>query len=153
MPTLVYHLTHQWNNACVNIFWFCLLWIDVLPSEISLAHLSLSDKPEFNPSSAEGLGAWSCRAKKGCIIIGFLNRAAPAAYEVPRLGIKSDLQLQACTTATAMLDPSQICNLHHSLQQHWIHNPLSEAGDGICILMDTSQVFNLMSQNSRMYLF
>ena len=31
------------------------------------------------------------------------------------------------TTATATLDLSHICNLHQSLQKHWILNPLSEA--------------------------
>ena len=34
--------------------------------------------------------------------------------EVPRLGVKSDLQLPAYTIATAMQDPSSICHLHHS---------------------------------------
>ena len=34
--------------------------------------------------------------------------------EVPRLGIKSELQLPAYTTATAMPDPSRIWDLHHS---------------------------------------
>ena len=35
--------------------------------------------------------------------------------EVPRLGVKSELQLLAYTTATAMQDPSHVCKLHHSL--------------------------------------
>ena len=39
-----------------------------------------------------------------------------------------------------MLDLSCICNLHHGSRQHQILNPLSEAGDCTCILMDTSQV-------------
>jgi len=47
--------------------------------------------------------------------------------EVPRLGIKSELQLPATATATAMQDPSLICNLHHSSWQLWILNPLSKA--------------------------
>ena len=34
--------------------------------------------------------------------------------EVPRLAVKLELQLPACTTATAMQDPNHICNLHHS---------------------------------------
>ena len=40
--------------------------------------------------------------------------------EVPRLGVKSELQLQAYITATATPDPSHIFDLLHSLQQHWI---------------------------------
>ena len=46
--------------------------------------------------------------------------------EVPRLGVESELQLPAYTTATATQDPSRVCNLHHSSQQHQILNPLSE---------------------------
>ena len=39
-----------------------------------------------------------------------------------------------------MWDPSCACNLHHSSQQCRILNPLSEARDQICNLMDTRQV-------------
>ena len=60
--------------------------------------------------------------------------------EVPRLGVKSELQLPAYITATAMRDPRHVCNLHHSSLQHRILNPLSEAKDQTCILMDTRQV-------------
>ena len=47
--------------------------------------------------------------------------------EIPRLGIVSELQLPAYTTATATWDQSRVCNLHHSLWQC----PLSEAGGGL----------------------
>ena len=60
--------------------------------------------------------------------------------EVSRLGVKLELQLLADTTATATRDPNHVCNLHHSLQQHWILNPLGEVRDQTRILMDTSQV-------------
>ena len=60
--------------------------------------------------------------------------------EVPRLGVESELQLPAYTTATATLDPSLICDLHQSSQQHQILNTLTEAWDRTCILMDTSWV-------------
>ena len=33
-------------------------------------------------------------------------------------------------TATAMWDPSRVCDLHHSSRQRWILNPLSKATDG-----------------------
>ena len=36
--------------------------------------------------------------------------------EVPRLGVKVELQLLAYATATATEDPSHICGLHHSSQ-------------------------------------
>ena len=47
----------------------------------------------------------------------------------------------AYTTATAMRDPCRVCELHHSLQQHQILNPLSKARGQTCILMDASQVY------------
>ena len=46
---------------------------------------------------------------------------------IPRLGVKSELQLVTYTTATEMPDPSHICALHHSSRHHQILNPLSEA--------------------------
>ena len=46
--------------------------------------------------------------------------------EVPVLRVESELQFQAYATPTAMPDLSRIYNLCHSLQQHWILNPLSE---------------------------
>ena len=58
--------------------------------------------------------------------------------EVPRLGVKSELQLLAYATATAMWDLSPICNLYYSSQQCGIINPLSEARDQTCILVDTT---------------
>ena len=67
--------------------------------------------------------------------------------EVPRLGVKSELQVLATATATATQDPSLICNLHHSSWHCQILNLLSEARDGTHILMDTSQVNNLLSHN------
>ena len=60
--------------------------------------------------------------------------------EVLRLGGKSDLQLPAYATATAMQDLSRDFDLYHSLQQCWILNPLSEAKDRTHILIDTGQI-------------
>ena len=60
--------------------------------------------------------------------------------EVPRWGVELDLQLPASTTATATWDPSLLCDLHHSLQQHWILNSLSKTRDRTCVLMDTSRI-------------
>ena len=59
---------------------------------------------------------------------------------VPRLGVQSELQLLAYTTATATPDASCICNLHQSSQEHQILDPLSEARDRTCVLMDASQI-------------
>ena len=70
----------------------------------------------------------------------------PWHMEVPRLGVKLELQLQAYTTAIAAPDPSRICDLHSS-QQCWILNPLSEARVQTHILIYTSWVLNLLSHN------
>ena len=60
--------------------------------------------------------------------------------EVPTLVIKPELQLPAYTTATAVWDPSHICDLHHSSQQCQIPDPLSEARDQTRILVDSGRV-------------
>ena len=60
--------------------------------------------------------------------------------EVPWLGVESELQLPAYTTATATLDPSHGCNLYHSSRQHQIPNPPSETRAWTLILVDTSQI-------------
>ena len=57
--------------------------------------------------------------------------------EIPRLGVELELQLPAYVIPTAMPDSSHICDLHSSLWQRWILNPLSEARDQTCILMET----------------
>ena len=57
--------------------------------------------------------------------------------EVPRLGVEWELQLPAYTTATATQDPSHVCDLPHSSQQGQILNPLTEARNRTCILIDT----------------
>ena len=71
--------------------------------------------------------------------------------DVPRPGVRSELQLPVYTTATAIRDLSCLCDLHHSSQQRQILNPLSEARDRTPILMDTSYVLNPLSHsgNSR----
>ena len=65
--------------------------------------------------------------------------------EVPRLGVKSELQLPASATATP--DLSHIFDLHHSSWQCHILTPLSEARDGTCIHMDTSHIRNSLSHD------
>ena len=53
----------------------------------------------------------------------------PWHVEVPRLGVESELQVLAYTTATPMPDPSCVCDLHHSSWQRRLLNLLSEAKD------------------------
>ena len=68
-----------------------------------------------------------------CVCVEGLH---PWHMEVPRLGVKLELQLLVYATGTAMLDLSRVCNLHWSSQQRQIPNPLSKARDGAHILMD-----------------
>ena len=74
--------------------------------------------------------------------------------EVPRLGVKLELQLPAYTTAMAMWDLSCDCNLQHSSRQCRIFNPLSEAKNPTGIPMDTSWVHNLLNHHrNSLYFF
>ena len=75
-----------------------------------------------------------------CVCARALFRAALHLWhmEVPRLGVKSEVQLLAYTAASAKPDPSCVCKLHHSSRQRWIPDPLSEARDQTHILNDTS---------------
>ena len=71
--------------------------------------------------------------------------------EIPRLGVKSELQLPAYTTVTATWDPSRVWDLHHSSWQHRILNPLSEVRDRTYNLMVPSRIYFCctMIRNSR----
>ena len=51
------------------------------------------------------------------------------AYRGSQARDRIELQLLAYTTATARQDPSHVCDLYYSLQQHQILNPLNEAKD------------------------
>ena len=66
--------------------------------------------------------------------------------EVPRLGVISEMQLQAYASGTAMWDRSYIQDLYHSSWQHQILNPLREARGQTRIFMDTSWVCNLLNR-------
>jgi len=64
--------------------------------------------------------------------------------EVPRLGVALECSY---TTAMALPDRSSICDLHRSLRQHRIFNPLTEARDRTCVLMDASWVLHPLSHS------
>ena len=58
--------------------------------------------------------------------------------EVPRLGVKSELQVSAYTTATATSDLSCICDLHYSSRQcrsptHWARPGIEPASSWILV--------------------
>ena len=52
----------------------------------------------------------------------------PWHMEIPGIRVKSELQLPAYTTATGTRDLRCIFNLHYSLWQHQIPNPVSRPG-------------------------
>ena len=67
--------------------------------------------------------------------------------EVSRLGVELELQLLVYATAMATSDVSCVCTLCHSLWQQQILNPLREVRDQTRVLMDTSQILNLLSHD------
>ena len=71
------------------------------------------------------------------IFFFFLFRAA---FSVPRLGVKLELQLLAYSTATVKPDSSHVGNIQHRSWQHRIPDPLSKSKDRTHILMDTSWI-------------
>ena len=96
-----------------------------------------SELPFHSPTGSH-LQEWTgwARDKWSLFVCLFVCFLWPRLWhmEVPRLRVESELHLLACTTATAMLDPSWVCTLHHSSQQHRILNALSGARDQTHIL-------------------
>ena len=70
----------------------------------------------------------------------FTFRAAPVAYGSSQAKGQIGAAAAGYTTATAMPDPSQVCDLHRSSWQRWILNSPSEARDWARILMDPHRV-------------
>ena len=73
-----------------------------------------------------------------CFLLLCFFRATPGVYGNSQARGPIGVQLPA--TATAMPDPSQICNLHHSSWPYQILNLLSGARNWTHILKDTSWV-------------
>ena len=74
-----------------------------------------------------------------CVCLCFLGPHMQH-MEVPRVGVETQHELPAYTTAIASPDPSRVCDLHHISRQCQILNPLSKARDGTSNLMDASRV-------------
>ena len=83
--------------------------------------------------------SWMTVKQMGIFVCLFL-RVQVQHMKISRLEAESELQLPACTIATATQDLSCICDLHHSSWQCWILHPLSEARDRTCNLMVTSRI-------------
>ena len=78
----------------------------------------------------------------------FLFRVHLRYREVPRLGVKSELQPLPQPQQRQIQTASETCR---SLWQCRIFNPLSESRDPTGILMDASQVLYLLSHNRNSY--
>ena len=102
-------------------------------------HRELKDPAQHCCSCGVG-HSWSSIPGLGTFSFSCFSGQHPWHIEVPWLGVKSERQLLAYATATAMWDPRCVCDLHHSSQQHQIPNPLSEAKDRTCKLMFPSQI-------------
>ena len=81
------------------------------------------------------------------LFICFFLRASATACGSPRLGAELELLLLAYIAATAMPNPSLVCDLQQSSWQHQNHNSLSKTKDWTHTLMDTGQVRNPLSHN------
>ena len=68
-----------------------------------------------------------------CLFVCFLGPHLQHV-KVPRPEVKSEPQPLVYTTATAIPDPSHMCNLHHSSRQRQILNPRIKARDQTCVL-------------------
>ena len=72
---------------------------------------------------------------------------ALTAYRSSQAGVQIRATAAGYTIATAIPDPSHVCNLTTAHSNAGSFNPLSEAGDRTCVLMDTSWILNLMSHS------
>ena len=125
-----------------------LLWLRCRPAAVALIRPLAWELPY-----ATGVTLKDKRKKVTILPPPFFFRAHLWHMDVPGLGVEPELQLPAYATATATLDLGRICDLHCSLSQSQILNPLGKARDGICILMDTMAGVNLLSHNGNVPLF
>ena len=63
------------------------------------------------------------------VVVVAISWAAPAAYGGSQARGPIGAVATSLCQSTATRDPSHVCNLHHSSQQHQIFNPPSEARD------------------------
>ena len=148
---IVYQHTHLWlyqfvwhpiSSLLLSKFSVCKQCGPSRWSNLRAAVAGLPESPSLplNPISIPT--PWNCSpCLPFFLFVCFLFfRATSMHMEGPRLGVESELQLLAYTTATTMPDPSPIFYLCQSSQQRQILNPPSKARDWSCILMDPSWV-------------
>ena len=82
-----------------------------------------------------------------CADFFFLFRGTTVAYGSSQARNQIEAAAAGLCHSSATSDLSHICNLHCSLWQHQILNPLSEARHQTHILMDTSRFLNPLSHS------
>ena len=145
---VIFIFRHTFIAFDTKSIWRVCIWGRKLSWDERVLDGSIQDPPCFSWTSAEVfpqahhylISTVFCLFV--CLFICFLG---PYLWhmEVPRPEVESELQLPA--TATVTPDLSHIWVLCHSLQL--ILNPLREARDWTCILLETSQIFNPLSHN------
>ena len=126
-----------WRMALAFVF-YSFIWFIQCLTLINICMLNQPCIPRINPT----LSWWDFNMLLGfwLVVLFFFLGMHPQYMEVPRLGVKPELQPPAYTIDTSTPDPSHICDLHHSLWQCQILNPLSKARDWTFILMDARQI-------------
>ena len=121
-------------------------WLDIVPCAVQqdlIAYLCFSFPKPLNMHKPLPLHNKKS-LKLFCFVLFFvfLLFLGPLLQhmEVPRLGVQSELQPPAYARATATLDLSCVCNLHHSSGQRGIVNPLSKGRDWTRNLMVPSRI-------------
>ena len=123
------HVSHQSKN-CLSSFTFTQLsYMDMQKCYIYINQNLSHRKIKRCILKGQDLRKLIFTVSSGAFFFFFFLWPHPRHMEVPRLGAKSELQLPAQATETAMWDLSHVCNLHHNSQQPQILNPLSEAKD------------------------
>ena len=130
-------------ESSIFLLIFCLCFINYRNSSVEIFNCNFGSISSFS-SVAFWLPSIHYTGKFGGGVF-FLGRH-PQHMEVPRLRVQAELQLPAYATATATADLSRACNLIHSSCQCGIPNPLIEAQDQTCILMDAGQICSTESR-------
>ena len=123
----------QWMGTRINpqILSWCLMWTRMQVISIELVRINMLLFPCW-------ASHFPTAGTNFFIFLFCFVGPHPQYMEVPRLEVHSELPVTA--TAIATPDPSCSCNLHQSLQCHWILNPLREARDQTRILINISWV-------------
>ena len=124
----------------------------LVSSQVS-SHVHMTWMPSFTSSSS--LSFCFCFFLFFVFLFFCFLGLHPWHMEVPRLGVELELLLLlAYTTAMATRNPHCFCDLHDSSKQCLILNPMGEAKGWNNILMDISQILNLLSHNENsIYLY